>query len=88
MQIGQPGRSIKQFFHDVAATHIEGSSQSQTQILNLECAYLGRSKDNLDQIELSVALDAAVPLLGGFLRYVTTQVEEEQAKNTNRRHSV
>ena len=87
MQIGQPGCSIKQFFHDVAVTHNEGSSQSQTQI-NLECAYLGRSKDNLDQIELSVALDAAVPLFGGFLRYVTTQVEEAQAKNTNRRHSV
>ena len=58
MQIGQPGRSIEQFYHDVASAKKQG-----TQGITLKSTYLGRSKDSLDKVELSVALDKAVPLL-------------------------
>ncbi len=81
LHMGQPGHTVEQFFHDVAATHIE--STSSTRII-LERAYLGRSKDNLDQIDLSVTLDSAVPLFGGFLRYITTQSKTQTNTSTSR----
>ena len=58
---------IEQFFHDVAALHIEGSSSSTN--IKLDCAYLGHdhSKEPLDLIELSIQLGLAVAMFGGFL---------------------
>ena len=75
MQIGQPGRSIEQFYHDVASSKIQG-----TQGITLKSAYLSRSKDSLDEVELFVALDEAVSLFGGFLHYITTQTSESQSE--------
>ena len=71
IHIGEPGRTVEQFFHDVAVSHIESSSSISN--IKLDCAYLGRSKESLDQIELSIQLDLAVAVFGGFLRYVVSQ---------------
>ena len=75
MQLGQPGHSIEQFYHDVASARIQG-----TQGITSKSAYLSRSKDSLDKVELSVALDEAVSLFGGFLRYITTQTSESRSE--------
>ena len=63
IHVVQPGHSIEQFYHDLASTKIQG-----TQGKTLKSAYLSRSKDGFDQVELSVATDEAVSLFGGFLR--------------------
>ena len=84
MRIGQPGRSIEQFYHDVASAKIQGTC---TQGITLKSAYLSHSKDDLDKVELSVAIDEAVSLFGGFLCYITTQTSESQSeKNPNAFH--
>ena len=57
----------------MAVSHIESSSSSSISNVKLDCAYLGRSKESLDQIELSIQLDLAVAMFGGFLRYVVSQ---------------
>ena len=51
IHIGEPGRTVEQFFHDVAVSHIESSSSISN--IKLDCAYLGRSKESLDQTKLS-----------------------------------
>ena len=42
----------------------------------LEAAFLGKSKESLDRIELSLSLDSAIPLFGPFLRYRTRSSEQ------------
>ena len=77
MQIGNPGRTIEQYFHDVVAVHIDSSSRT---CVVIQDAFLGRSKDNLDQIDMGILLSLAVTSLGGYLRYVTSQRETPAEK--------
>ena len=67
MQIGNPGLTIEQHFHDIVAVHIDSSSRT---CVVLQDAFLGRSKDNLDQIDMGILLSLAVTSFGGYLRYV------------------
>jgi len=67
LQIGEPGRTVEQFFHDVAWAKIQSTSSTTIELIS---AYLGRSKESLDEIELSIRLDLAVATYGGYLRYV------------------
>ena len=39
--------------------------------MDLESAFLGKSKESLDKIELSLLLDSAIHLFGPFLHYYT-----------------
>ena len=71
MNIGEPGRTVEQFFHDMAASHIEDSSSSTN--IKHNCTYLSRGKESLDQTVLSIQLDLAVATFGGFLWYVISQ---------------
>ena len=79
MQIGNPGRTIEQYFHDVVAGHIDSSSCT---CVVLRDAFLGRSKHNLDQTDMGILLSLAVTSFGGYLRYVTSQRETPVEKPT------
>ena len=79
MQIGNPEQTIEQYFHDVVAGHIDSSSHT---CVVLRDAFLGRSKDNLNQIDMGILLSLAVTLFGGYLRYVTSQRETSVEKPT------
>ena len=39
--------------------------------MDLESAFLGKSKESLDKIQVSLSLDSAIHLFGPFLRYYT-----------------
>ena len=78
LQIGEPGRTVEQFFYDVALAKIQSTSSTTIELIS---AYLGRSKESLDEIELSIQLDLAVATYGGYLRYVISQLEPKQAVN-------
>ena len=77
LQIGEPGRTVEQFFHDVAWTKIQSTSSTTIELIS---AYLGRSKESLDEIELSIRLDLAVATYGGYFRYVISQTERNEPK--------
>ena len=57
--------------------------------LELSVAFLEKSKDSLDAVELSVSLDMAVQFFGCFLRYHVDSSREasshSSAKKTKRR---
>ena len=59
LQIRQPGRTVVQFFHDVALAKIQSTSSTTIKLISV---YLGQSKDSLDEIELSIRLDLAVAI--------------------------
>ena len=77
LQIGEPGRTVEQFFHDVAWAKIQSTNSTTTELIS---AYLGRSKESLDEVELSIRLDLAVATYGGYLRYVISQPERNELK--------
>ena len=77
LQIGEPGRTVEQFFHDVAWAKIQSTSSTTIELISV---YLGRSKENLDEVELSIRLDLAVATYGGYLRYVISQPERNELK--------
>ena len=70
LAIGSPGRTVEQFFHDVAAPLVQSSSKSY---INLDKAFLGRSKDHLNEIDLQIVLDVAVSSFGAYVQYSTSQ---------------
>ena len=49
-------------------------------MIELISAHLGRSKESLDEVELSIWLDLAVATYGGYLRYVISQPERNELK--------
>ena len=63
---------MKQFFEDSIATRL-----NVTDRLELESAFLGKSKDALDEIDITLTLDTAVPLFGPFLRFHTCSAAEQ-----------
>ena len=76
--IGEPGITVEQFFHDVAWAKIHSKSSMTIKLISV---YLGRSKESLDEIELSMQLDLAVATYGGYLRYnVISQPEQNELK--------
>ena len=75
LQIGEPGRTVEQFFHDVAWEKIQSMCSTTIKLIS---THLGRSKESLDEIELSIRLDLAVASYGGYLRYVISQPERSE----------
>ena len=71
---GEPGRTVEQFFYDVAWVKIQSTSSMTIELIS---AYLGRS---LDEIELSIRLDLTVATYGGYLRYVISQPKRNEPK--------
>ena len=63
----------------MVAGHIDSSSRT---CVVLQDAFLGRSKDNLDQIDMGILLCLAVTSFGGYLRYVTSQRETPAEKSS------
>ena len=76
LQIGEPGRTVEQFFHDVAWAKIQSTSSTTIELIS---AYLGWSKESLE-VELSIQLDLAVATYGGYFRYVISQPEWKEQK--------
>ena len=58
------GVTTRQFFDDMIVCRLGDVSN-----LELEFAMLGKSKESLDRIELSLSLEPAIQLFGPFLRY-------------------
>ena len=67
----ESGLTVQQFYDD----KITGELQKHGVVseMQLESAFLGKSKDSLDKIDLSLPLDSAIHLFGPFLRYQTCE---------------
>ena len=63
LSVERSGVTIQQFYDEKITCKLSGKEQ-------LDSAYLGKSKESLDSIELCLALDSAVALFGPLLRYV------------------
>ena len=77
LEIGNPGRTIQQFYHDVAAPLIASSSQSRTK---LDKAFLGHRKSDLDEVDMEILLKVAVATFGGYVRYITSRPMHKSEK--------
>ena len=62
----ESGITIQQFYDEKIVCKVQELNE-----MDLESAFLGKSKKSLDKIELSLLLDSAIHLLGPFLRYYT-----------------
>ena len=80
LEIGNPGRTIQQFYHDVAAPLIASSSQSRTK---LNKAFLGHRKSDLDEVDMEILLEVAVATFGGYVRYITSRPMQKIRKGRN-----
>ena len=58
------GVTVQQFYDKKVACKL-----SEQEEVRLDSAGLGKSKDSLDTIEMSLSLESAVQLFGAFLRY-------------------
>ena len=68
LSIDEPGISVEQYFERKVFQEIQNVKNPPKE-LELESAFLGRSKDSLDRIELSLVLEIAASLFGHFLKY-------------------
>ena len=64
MSVGESGVTVQQFYDEkivfeVGKWHVMDN-------IHLESAFLGKSKDSLDRIELSLPIDPAIQLFGPF----------------------
>ena len=75
MSTGESGITVQQFYDDTIVSKMEGGSTSGE--LELDSAFLGKSKESLDRIDLSLSLDSAIALFGPFLRFHTHNKHQE-----------
>ena len=66
MSLGVPGITVEQFYSEKIFNSL------QEQPAKLESAFLGKSKDSLDRVDLCLELDAIIPTFGPFLRFYTS----------------
>ena len=66
LSAGESGITIQQFYAEKIVCKVHELNE-----MDLESAFLGKSKESLDKIELSLSLDSAIHLFGPFLRYYT-----------------
>lgn len=66
LSAGESGITIQQFYDEKIVCKVQELNE-----MDLESAFLGKSKESLDKIELSLSLDSAIHLFGPFLRYYT-----------------
>ena len=94
LSIGALGRTVQQFFFEVMLTSLKSNETGVEMLeqLELSVAFLEKSKDSLDAVELSVSLDMAVQFFGCFLRYHVDSSREasshSSAKKTKRRKTL
>ena len=62
-----PGISIKNYFYEAVEPDCQRSA-TQSERYEIQGAYLGVSKDKLDGVDLSLALDEVAVLFGHFLK--------------------
>ena len=72
LSTGESGVTVKQFYEEKVVNKLNVPEE-----VELEAAFLGKSKESLDKIELSLSLDSAIPLFGPFLRYHTRSIEQD-----------
>ena len=65
-----PGISASKYYFDVIRPEISSKSDLTSEEFQLREAYLGKSKDKLDGIDLALPLDNAVAIFDHFLKYV------------------
>ena len=65
------GVTVRQFYEEKVVNQLKSTGD-----VELEAAFLGKSKESLDIIDLSLSLDSAVPLFGPFLRYRTHSINQ------------
>ena len=53
LQSGEPGKIVEQLIHDNEIAKIQSLSSTTIELIS---AYLGRSKESIDEIELSIPL--------------------------------
>ena len=66
LSAGESGITIQQFYDEKIVCKVQELNE-----MDLESAFLGKSKESLDKIELSLLLDSVIHLFGPFLRYYT-----------------
>ena len=65
-----PGLYVSKYYYDVIRPEISSKSDLSSEEFQLQEAYLGKSKDKLDGIDLTLPLDDAVAIFGHFVKYV------------------
>ena len=68
---GESGVTVQHFYEQKVIQELNYPEE-----LELEAAFLGKLKESLDKIELSLSLNSAIPLFGPFLRYRTHSSEQ------------
>ena len=63
--------TVQQFYEEKIVSELSSAEE-----VKLEAAFLGKSKQSLDRIDLSLMLDSAIQLFGPFLRYHTRSTEQ------------
>ncbi len=76
LSVGASGRTVEQFFRETISKEL--GSALNPEKLELSGVFLGKSKEHLDAVDLSVPLDMAVQSFGGFLRYHVSCCPEPQ----------
>ena len=71
LSTGDSGVTVRQFYEEKVVNQLKSTGD-----VELEAAFLGKSKESLDIIDLSLSLDSAVPLFGPFLRYRTRSINQ------------
>ena len=62
---------MQQFYEEKIVNELRSAEE-----VKLEAAFLGKSKESLDRIDLSLMLDSAIQLFGSFLHYHTRSTEQ------------
>ena len=73
LSTGESGVTVQQFYEQKVIQELNSRGPGEVE---LEAAFLGKSKESLDKIELSLSLDSAVPLFQPFLRCRTCSSEQ------------
>ena len=82
LAVENPGTSVEQFFEQKILQEVEKIVQNPLNAVELESAFIGRSKDSLDRIELSLELERAAAIFGPFLKYhVREQPQQAPSRN-------
>ena len=66
--------TVQQFYEEKIVNELSSAEE-----VKLEAAFLGKSKESLDRIDLSLMLDSAIQLLGPFpLYHITTPLVDSK----------
>lgn len=69
LSVDEPGTSVEQYFERKVFQEIRNNIENPPELVELDSAFLGRNKDSLDRIDLSLPLERAASVFGPFLKY-------------------